>query len=267
MLARFHTINLKQKLTLGFCLTIGIIFLSIMQDLAHSQIRNYHFYISESLLYSSFWAMFFPLVLVQLSALEWISGITKHARIVWLVAIAGLIIVLHLLLFPLMVIGFSEVFFEHTYNYRTALQYELSEYLYLCLGVYGGIGAFIHFKTKTKPIIIEENTTILETLIIQKGTERLLLSVDSIFCMTAESPYVALHTETKKYLYSDSLTSLMGQLDSVMFVRIHKSTIIHIGKVTSYTSRKNGDYDVLLHNGLKVRMSRTYTADFKALIT
>jgi DNA-binding LytR/AlgR family response regulator len=117
-----------------------------------------------------------------------------------------------------------------------------------------------------KETIVENDKKTIKLLIIQKGTQRITVATDSIYCITAESPYVAIHTQDKKYLYSTTLTSLTSILDKNQFVRIHKSTIIHIGKMSSYVSRKNGDYDVMLENGIKKRMSRTFTSGFISLI-
>lgn len=53
------------------------------------------------------------------------------------------------------------------------------------------------------------------------------------------------------------------KLDTRTFVRVHKSTIVNLEKVSSFKSRLNGDYDLLLKNGTIVRLSRTYAANFK----
>ncbi|MBK7426438.1 MAG: LytTR family transcriptional regulator DNA-binding domain-containing protein [Saprospiraceae bacterium] len=52
-------------------------------------------------------------------------------------------------------------------------------------------------------------------------------------------------------------------MDITQFVRIHKSSIINIEKVKSYTSRLNGDFDVLMENGIKLRLSRNYVKLFR----
>ncbi|WP_250629758.1 LytTR family DNA-binding domain-containing protein [Aureibaculum algae] len=54
------------------------------------------------------------------------------------------------------------------------------------------------------------------------------------------------------------------QLDNKAFIRVHKSTIVNFNKVASFKSRLNGDYDIFLKNGVKLRLSRTYVANFKS---
>ena len=256
----------NRNVILGFCLVLGVIILSILQDLVHSQVRNYHFYISESLLYNSFWMLFAPLILFQIRVFKRFTLLSKISRIFLKFIFTGIVTGLHLILFPLIVVGCSKLFFEHTYRIQSVLNYELSEHLYLCISIYLGIGIFLIFRNSREETPIENELETLKILIILKGTERIPVATDSVYFITAEAPYVAIHTLHKKYLYSDTLASLITKLDKSQFVRIHKSTIIHIERILSYTSRKNGDYDVLLKNGIKKRMSRTYTSNFKSRI-
>jgi two-component system LytT family response regulator len=54
----------------------------------------------------------------------------------------------------------------------------------------------------------------------------------------------------------------MDQLDS-RFVRIHRSTIVNIQSVSKWTSRGNGDYDLLMSEGTLLRLSRNYAQAFR----
>lgn len=266
MLKKLWDFSDNRKMMIGFCLTIGIVILSMLQDFVHSQVRNYHFYVSESLLYNSFWLLFAPFVLFQIRVSNWFSNSSKVIRVITNLIFVGFFTILHLISFPSIVVGISELFFYHTYRFQNVLDYELSEYLYVCLSVYLSIGVFLIFKPSQKQTTVKNDLKTVENLLIQKGTERITVASDSIYCITSEAPYVAIYTVDKKYLYSDTLTSLLSKLDKRQFVRIHKSTIIHIEKMRSYKSRKNGDYDVLLQNGIKKRISRTYASAFKSRI-
>ncbi|WP_254788460.1 LytR/AlgR family response regulator transcription factor [Cellulophaga baltica] len=81
--------------------------------------------------------------------------------------------------------------------------------------------------------------------------------------ITSATPYICIHLENKRHLHSETLKSMCGQLDSNVFVRVHKSSVVNISKVSSFKSRLNGDYDLQLANGDLVRLSRTYATDFK----
>lgn len=256
----------KQLIHFGFSITLAVIFLGMLQDFVHSQVRGYQFYASESLLYKTFWTLFFPLSLLIIKFLNSLVGRSKYWNWVLASSLVGFATIFHLILFPFIVVVLSDVLFTHTYNFNVVWTYAISEYLYVCLGIYGVVGLFTLIRVRKKLLIVKE-TSLLEILTIQKGTERIPISVDDIYCIQAESPYVAVFTEHRKFLYSDSLVSLSQQLNGESFIRIHKSAIIHVKKVFSFKSRKNGDYDVTLSNGKVMRVSRTYASDFKSKVT
>ena len=49
-------------LTLGLCAVVAI---TILLDFIHSQLRNYSFYLSETLLFKAFWILFLPVIFIQ----------------------------------------------------------------------------------------------------------------------------------------------------------------------------------------------------------
>ncbi|HRN79082.1 MAG TPA: LytTR family DNA-binding domain-containing protein [Ferruginibacter sp.] len=106
-----------------------------------------------------------------------------------------------------------------------------------------------------------------ETIWITEGSKRIPVLTNEILYISASSPYVQLHINERKYLYKESLKSLMPQLDPNTFVRVHKSYIVNIRSVQSFQSRLNGDYDINLINGTQIRLSRSYSKAFKDIWT
>jgi two-component system LytT family response regulator len=47
-------------------------------------------------------------------------------------------------------------------------------------------------------------------------------------------------------------------LDQAVFCRIHRSTIVRLARVRGLQLNESGEYDVLLDNGTKLRLSRRY---------
>ena len=88
--------------------------------------------------------------------------------------------------------------------------------------------------------------------------------MNDIYQITAETPYISIQLNDKKYLHTETLKSMSTQLNKKNFVRVHKSTIVNLDKVVSLKSRLNGDYDISLKNGVEIRLSRTYVANFKS---
>ena len=86
--------------------------------------------------------------------------------------------------------------------------------------------------------------------------------MEDVFPISSDSPFLSIQLESKKYLSTETLKSLTGKWDPQVFIRIHRSAIVNISKVTSCVSRRNGDYDLTLSNGASVRLSGNYASAF-----
>lgn len=84
------------------------------------------------------------------------------------------------------------------------------------------------------------------------------VNMSEIDWIEAADYYASLHVGPRTYLLRRSMADLEQDLDPVDFCRIHRSAIVKIGSVRSLELNENGDYDVLLHNGKRLRLSRTY---------
>lgn len=244
-------------------LSLIVTILRVIQDVVQASVRDYSFYLSESLLFNSFWLWFVPVLWLALRILpidrQW-AGLGWMVKVVLLIVAATGI---HLLLYPIVVFIFSSLFLDHTFSYQRALWYAVSEYVYLCVAVYGLI-AMIRYYPVAKPA--DENksskTAFLKNIPIKRGVKNSLVDVNDIVYIKAESPYIALHTAGSKVLLPESLSSIQEKLDPTVFVRVHRSTIINLHYISTYTSRGNGDYDLTLRDGTVIRMSRNYRSDF-----
>jgi two-component system, LytTR family, response regulator len=98
---------------------------------------------------------------------------------------------------------------------------------------------------------------------VTSGKSTRVIQVEEIIFLSVSSPYVVIHTLEGKYLYQKTLKEMLKSLASPPFLQIHKSHLINLDQVKSYQSRLNGDYDVLMKNGVALRLSRTYATRFK----
>ncbi len=264
----FKAINFRSQIKYLFAITImiGVIAIVIMQDYLQSVIRETPFYISESLLFSSFWWLFGPLFFGQYYFLKQ----KKINSIPYLTLGTLLPVCLHILVFPFLVWLMSFLFYYHTYTFKQVFYYTLSVHLYQLLLLYSipigwkwynGRNATL----KSKELRKDKDPSLIDYFIVSAGNTTIKISVSSILFVSAKSPYVELHLENRKYLYTASLKSMITQLPSNQFVRIHKSTIVNIKMVESYLSRLNGDYDVKLFNNTELRLSRNFTKSFKEI--
>jgi two-component system LytT family response regulator len=97
----------------------------------------------------------------------------------------------------------------------------------------------------------------LERLVI-KGTGQIaFVKISEIDWIEAADYYACLHVGTKTHLLRRSLAELEQEL-SEMFCRIHRSTIVNLNRVRGLKLNQDGEYDVLLDHGTRLRLSRRY---------
>ena len=82
----------------------------------------------------------------------------------------------------------------------------------------------------------------------------------------AAGDYAGLHVSGKVHLVREPLHQLARRLDPARFVRIHRSTIVCIERVTELEALSNRDSLLRLRDGTPLRASRTYVDDLRAAL-
>jgi len=62
------------------------------------------------------------------------------------------------------------------------------------------------------------------------------------------------------------MKEFLRELDPSRFCRIHRSTIVRIDRVRGLEPSENGEYDVLLDDGTRLRSSRGYRKHLQSLL-
>jgi two-component system LytT family response regulator len=91
----------------------------------------------------------------------------------------------------------------------------------------------------------------------------LLLDPGDIDWIEAEGDYVRVHCGARSYLIREGISSIEARVAGTTLVRIHRSTIVNVGRVRELRPRENHDFTVVLANGTSLRLSRTYRAPFE----
>jgi two-component system LytT family response regulator len=97
----------------------------------------------------------------------------------------------------------------------------------------------------------------LERLAIKGVGQISFVKVSEIDWIEAADYYACLHVGAKTHLLRRSLAELEDEL-SEMFCRIHRSTIVNLDRVRGLKLNEEGEYDVLLDHGTRLRLSRRY---------
>jgi two-component system, LytTR family, response regulator len=98
----------------------------------------------------------------------------------------------------------------------------------------------------------------LDRLVVKAaGTTRFVRVID-IDWIEAAGVYVTLHVGGKELLYRAALNDLAEKLDPRRFVRVHRSALINIESVLQLEPISHGEFEAVLKNGSRTRVSRTY---------
>lgn len=76
--------------------------------------------------------------------------------------------------------------------------------------------------------------------------------------------YSRLHVGVKTHMLRRSMTELEEELDPALFCRVHRSSIVNLERVRGLKLTEDGEHDVVLENGERVRLSRRYRKQFDA---
>jgi two-component system LytT family response regulator len=95
--------------------------------------------------------------------------------------------------------------------------------------------------------------------IVFKSRGRILfLPVSEIRWIGAEENYVRICTQSETHLLRETMSRLEEKLDPQVFLRVHRSSIVNLQFVKEVRTDADGECMVVLVNGQKVAMSRSY---------
>lgn len=98
----------------------------------------------------------------------------------------------------------------------------------------------------------------VERLAIKCGGEVCFVTISDIDWIEAADYYACLHVGIRSYLIRRSMADLEQDLDSNLFCRVHRSSIVNLERVRGLRPSLEGEHEVLLENGSAVRLSRRY---------
>lgn len=104
--------------------------------------------------------------------------------------------------------------------------------------------------------------------IVFKSRGRILfLPVSSIRWIGAEENYVRICTESESYLLREPIGRIEEKLDPQMFLRVHRSSIVNLQYVKEVRTGSGPESAVILLNGQRLSMSRSYKSRVNEWLT
>ncbi len=98
----------------------------------------------------------------------------------------------------------------------------------------------------------------LQHMMIKASDRYFFLKAEDIDWIESAGNYVKIHSGDKNYLIRDTMENMVKKLDSNLFFRIHRSTIVNVNKIRELEQWFHGDYKVIMKDGEKLKMSRNY---------
>jgi two-component system LytT family response regulator len=106
----------------------------------------------------------------------------------------------------------------------------------------------------------------LTRFVVRCGGRLRLIDISQVDWIEAADNYVVLHAGTTVYTVRETMSRLADELDPERFVRVHRSTIVQIDRIVELLPTFHGDFVIVLHDGTRLNMSRSYREQVEAIL-
>jgi two-component system LytT family response regulator len=107
---------------------------------------------------------------------------------------------------------------------------------------------------------------LLERILIKEGSKVLVIPVEKIDYIEAQDDYVSFRVEGRSHLKMQRLSDLDSMLDPRRFVRVHRSFILNIDRLSKLELYAKDSRTAILKDGTQIPVSRTGYDKLKALL-
>lgn len=105
---------------------------------------------------------------------------------------------------------------------------------------------------------LNQKNRYLTKLMVRARGRIYFLEVDNIDYIEAAGNYLLIHAGEKEHLIRSTMSSMVSQLNPELFARIHRSFMVNVTFIQELQASESGGYKVLLQNGERLTLSRTY---------
>ncbi len=107
----------------------------------------------------------------------------------------------------------------------------------------------------------------LRRILLRRAGRISFIDTREIIRISSEEKYVRLHVGGKSVLHRDSLRRMEERLDPAVFVRVHRGEILNMEYIREIVPVSHGDYEILLRDGSRMALGRTYRDHFFSRFT
>jgi len=103
-------------------------------------------------------------------------------------------------------------------------------------------------------------------IVVRHGARVHVIAPEKLDYAEAQDDYVSLHAEGKQHLKQQTLSDLEGSLDPARFVRIHRSYLLNLDRLSRIDSEGGEPKAVVLTDGTRLPLSRSGYGRLKGLL-
>lgn len=100
--------------------------------------------------------------------------------------------------------------------------------------------------------------SMVDRVVVKTDKKMVLVPLDDIDWVESADNYVVLHVGKENHLQRETLSAMAAKLPPDRFVRISRSTIVNISRIKELQPLFHGEYAVMLKNGTRLTLTRTY---------
>jgi len=97
----------------------------------------------------------------------------------------------------------------------------------------------------------------LERIPVESRGKVRVVPVAEVDYIVSDGPYAELHVGDRRHIIRETMQMLEERLDPARFLRIHRSAIVQLDRIDTLLRQPNGDVEVQLKNGARLRVSRS----------
>jgi two-component system LytT family response regulator len=121
-------------------------------------------------------------------------------------------------------------------------------------------------RARLGPAPVREKGAHLRRFVIRTDRRLYMIPSERIDWIESRNNDVILHEGSATHRLRGTLTALMERLDPARFVRLHRSAAVNLERVREVQPWFHGDYIVLLNDGTRLTVGRSYREAFLAAL-
>jgi two-component system LytT family response regulator len=97
-----------------------------------------------------------------------------------------------------------------------------------------------------------------DRLLVRTGGRIVVIRVADVDWIEASGDYASVHVEKKAWLIREGIAAIAQKYAMQGIVRIHRSTLVNLDRVTQLRPLSNGEFTLILRDGTELKMSRNF---------